>query len=158
MRASTSRAPRALPKRACDVQRARSYSRSIIYYPVVWHKAVDCWLCAADLIGESIPPTSDGLLKFLIQAQFHKQGEAQTNLARSSPWFHLASAQSTWSHDVPEGLQKEVRTVMKHVYSKEVERLEIENYRICWYAGLFICYCRPFILFWSLLPVFLIHG
>lgn len=86
-----------------------------------------------DSIGESIPPTPDGLLKFTFELSF-------TNMEKHEKSGQIISmvpsrvSQSTWSHDVPEGLQKEVRTVIKHVYGKEVEGLEVENYRMCWYV------------------------
>jgi len=35
---------------------------------------------------------------------------------------------------VPNGLKKEVQTVFKHVYGRELDGLEVENYRMCWDA------------------------
>jgi sarcosine oxidase/L-pipecolate oxidase len=81
--------------------------------------------------GECIPPTSDGMLKFTNEASFvnmvhHKESNQYISVPPNSV------RQSTWSQDVPEGLKQEVRTVMRHMYGKEIEGIEPECYRMCW--------------------------
>ncbi|KAH0559377.1 hypothetical protein GP486_004111 [Trichoglossum hirsutum] len=83
------------------------------------------------LSGESIPPTADGRLKFTYEVSFtnmvYHEKSKQTISVPPEP-----VSQSTWSHDVPQGLKDDVLRVMKHIYGSEVEGFEIEHYRMCW--------------------------
>lgn len=82
-------------------------------------------------LGESIPPTSEGLLKFTFELSFtNKIPHEASGQIISVPPSRLT--QSTWSQDVPQSYKDEVRTVMKHVYGKELAGIEPENYRMCW--------------------------
>ncbi|PSN63082.1 sarcosine oxidase, partial [Corynespora cassiicola Philippines] len=83
--------------------------------------------------GESIPPTSDGRLKFNYEVsftnkQFHKRSSKEISVPPRLP------SQSIWSQDVPEGLKNEIRTVVHHTYGHWIRGLEIESYRMCWDA------------------------
>jgi hypothetical protein len=88
-------------------------------------------LTARGVIGECIPPTSDGMVKFTNEASFinmvhHKKSNQDISIPPESV------DQSTWGQEVPEGLKQEIRTVMKHMYGKEIEGIEPECYRMCW--------------------------
>ena len=81
--------------------------------------------------GESIPPLSDGRLKFNYEVSFtnmvHHPASGQTI---SMPPIPLS--QSTWSQDVPEGLKKEVTTVIPHIYGADAKGLAVDSFRMCW--------------------------
>ncbi|KAL8714148.1 MAG: hypothetical protein Q9220_001876 [cf. Caloplaca sp. 1 TL-2023] len=84
-------------------------------------------------LGETMPPTPDGLLKFCRDVSFthniYHTASGQTISVPPSP-----PSQSTWSQDVPPGLKEEAFNVMTQTYGKEVEGLEFESYRMCWDA------------------------
>jgi sarcosine oxidase/L-pipecolate oxidase len=85
------------------------------------------------MIGESIPMTSDGKLKFNFELSFTNKEfhEASGQIISVPP---KRTTQSTWSQDVPEELKQSVRKVVDHVYGKNAPGLTVESYRMCWYA------------------------
>ncbi|KAI9774044.1 MAG: hypothetical protein M1839_001929 [Geoglossum umbratile] len=89
--------------------------------------------CMDHTHGETIPPTPDGLLKFISELSFTRMVyHEQLKKTISIPPDPIS--QNTWSQDIPLGLKQEVRRVMKHMYGMEAEGLEVETYRMCWDA------------------------
>jgi sarcosine oxidase / L-pipecolate oxidase len=81
--------------------------------------------------GEMVPLSPEGYLKFNFELSFtNKESHQASGQIISVPPSRLS--QSTWSHDVPDELKQGVQTVMKHIYGKELDGMEIENYRMCW--------------------------
>jgi hypothetical protein len=82
--------------------------------------------------GESIPMNTEGKLKFNFEVSYtnlvHHEASGQTI---SVP--PVRTSQSTWSHDVPEQLKQNLKTVVEHVYGKNAPGLSIQSYRMCWY-------------------------
>jgi sarcosine oxidase / L-pipecolate oxidase len=79
-----------------------------------------------------MPPTSDGLMKFVCEESFtNNQHHKASNQTISVPPTPIS--QSTWSHDVPQALKEDVLKVVKNTYGKELDGIEVENYRMCWY-------------------------
>ncbi|KAL8747091.1 MAG: hypothetical protein Q9190_000998 [Brigantiaea leucoxantha] len=86
-----------------------------------------------NVLGETMPPTPDNLLKFCRDFSFtHKTHHAASGQTISVP--PLSPSQSTWSQDVPQGLKDEIREVMTRMYGREVEGFKFESYRMCWDA------------------------
>lgn len=82
-------------------------------------------------LGESIPPTREGILKFNYEVSFTNMvHHKESNQTISVPPTPLG--QNTWSQDVPEGLKSEVRQVLPHVYGQDPQGLKIQSYRMCW--------------------------
>jgi len=83
--------------------------------------------------GESVPPTEGGLMKFNCEVSFtNNQYHVASKQTFSVPPIPLS--QSTWSHDVPDGLKEDILLVIKHIYGSELAGLEVESYRMCWDA------------------------
>ncbi|KAI0877796.1 sarcosine oxidase [Hypoxylon argillaceum] len=80
-------------------------------------------------IGECIPPTEDGKIKFNYEVSFtnnllHQPSGKVISVPPSRP------SRSTWGQDVPQGLKDEIHTVMRHIYGHRVKLLKIDGYRM----------------------------
>ncbi|KAM5485554.1 hypothetical protein McanMca71_006280 [Microsporum canis] len=86
-----------------------------------------------DTPGESIPPSSAGLLKCTHELSFtnmvhHDRLHRQISTPPEDPLY------STWTHDVPSQLKNEVQSVKNMLYGQHVGNLIPEFYRMCWDA------------------------
>lgn len=81
-------------------------------------------------IGEVLPPTLDGLLKFCVDVSFMNTSlHAKSGQMISAPPDQLDQAQ----HDIPQSLKDECFRVVKGIYGKELEDVHFDSFRICWY-------------------------
>jgi sarcosine oxidase/L-pipecolate oxidase len=73
-------------------------------------------------------------LKFCKDASFTNKykHEASGSVISTPPTDKPDERQS----ECPKILRHEIASVMQGIFGKEVEGLEIESYRICWYAAL----------------------
>ncbi|KAK4185038.1 FAD dependent oxidoreductase [Podospora australis] len=82
--------------------------------------------------GESIPPFK-GKLKLNCEVSFTSM-TYHDGLKKEISIPPKPESQSTFSHDVCEGLKQEVGNVVKNVYGDHVKGINIESYRMCWDA------------------------
>lgn len=88
-------------------------------------------MCSLSLSGESVPTTSDGILKFNHEVSFtnnfyHEESKQTISVPPT------AINQSTWTQNVPQGLKDECTKVVNNIYGKEAKEFVIESYRMCW--------------------------
>lgn len=84
-------------------------------------------------LGESIP-AFNGRLKFNCEVSFTNMTR-HDGLGKNISVPPPADTQTTWNHNVPEGLKQEVANVVKNTYGSHVPGIEIESYRMCWYGS-----------------------
>lgn len=85
------------------------------------------------ILGEVLPPTHDGVLKFCRDVTFtNKLYHAESNQTISAP--PSRASQRTWGQDVPSSLKQEIFDVMVKIFGNEVKGFEFESYRMCWDA------------------------
>ena len=82
------------------------------------------------LSGEAYPPTPEKVMKFcrdISFSNFYKHAESGQMIS-TPPLDQEDEGQS----NVPLGLKDEIQTVMKGIWGKQAEGMEIDSYRICW--------------------------
>lgn len=85
------------------------------------------------LIGQVLPPTPDGLLKFCVDVSFMNNSlHVKSGKMISAPPDQPDQAQ----HTIPQSLKDECRRVVKGIYGKKLENFEFDSFRICWYESL----------------------
>ena len=81
------------------------------------------------LLGEVLPPTPDGLLKFCVDVSFKNTTKDKlSDQIISAPPDTAHQSQ----HEVPESLKKECARVVKGIFGKQLEGAQFDSYRICW--------------------------
>ena len=81
--------------------------------------------------GETYPPTPENVMKFCRSISFSNSycHEASDQIISSPPPAQFDEGQ----RDVSESLKKEIQIVMKGCWGRQIEGMEIDSYRICWY-------------------------
>ena len=75
-----------------------------------------------------MPANVENELKFARDVSFTNTVEHASGLRISMPPDEPLYSQ--W--DVPQSLKDELETVSQGIFGKEVDKLELENHRICW--------------------------
>ncbi|CAG8951807.1 hypothetical protein HYFRA_00005611 [Hymenoscyphus fraxineus] len=81
------------------------------------------------VLGEVLPPTPEGLLKFCVDVSFKN-----TSLDSSSGQEISAPPESSHQdqHDVPESLKRECYRVVRGIFGDELAGSQFDSFRICW--------------------------
>ena len=85
--------------------------------------------------GETMPPTPKNQLKFIRDMPFKHTVEHPASGQRISiPFTSTDRSQWTTPENMPASIKKEIDTVMKGIYGKEIEGLKVDDMRFCWYS------------------------
>jgi hypothetical protein len=76
----------------------------------------------------------DGLLKFNLEKSFTNY-QFHSASGKTISWPPESAQEGRWTIHVPKVLQDEAYQVAKNLYDLELQGLEIESYRVCWYAS-----------------------
>ncbi len=80
-----------------------------------------------------MPPTPDGELKFCRDVSFtNSVKHPVSGQTISVPPITSGKTQWTAPENVPSGLREELYTVMKGIYGKEAEGMNLDTFRLCW--------------------------
>ncbi|KAM3084141.1 hypothetical protein ACMFMG_001757 [Clarireedia jacksonii] len=83
----------------------------------------------SNVLGEVLPPTPDGILKFCVDDSFKNTLEHENSRQLiSAPPIAPDQAQ----HTVPTSMKSECHRVMKGIYGKEADDFQFDSFRICW--------------------------
>ena len=87
-------------------------------------------------VGEAIPPTLDGRLKFCVDVSFMNTSlHAKSGQNISAPPDQPDQAQ----HTISQNLKNECFRVVKGIYGRELENAQFDSFRICWYDYSIYC-------------------
>ncbi|RDL31477.1 uncharacterized protein BP5553_09686 [Venustampulla echinocandica] len=82
-----------------------------------------------NVLGEVLPPTSDGLLKFCVDVSFMNTSlDLDSGQLLSAPPNFPDQAQ----YEVPANLKDECCRVVRGIYGKQLAGFSFESFRICW--------------------------
>jgi hypothetical protein len=80
-------------------------------------------------VGEVLPPTADGLLKFCVDVSFKNSLKDElSQQVISAPPDMVDQNQ----HEVSETLKEECSRVVKEIFGKELAGSQFDSFRICW--------------------------
>ena len=83
--------------------------------------------------GETMPPTPDGELKFIRDVKFANTiTYPKTGEEMMVPMLGGKLSQWTQPEAILSGLREEMATVIRGIYGKHVDGLELARYRFCW--------------------------
>ena len=88
---------------------------------------------AFNAVGQTMPPTPDGQLKFIRDVTFKNTVEhAASGQMISVPVISTERSQWTSPQTIPAGLREELAIVMKGIYGNQAQDLKPDTFRICW--------------------------